>query len=265
MSNKKYVNTQEEGLSKYLKDVRKSVIITQDKELELAKRIVNGDQKAIEELTKANLRFVISVAKDYQNQGLSLSDLISEGNYGLIIAAKRFDHTKGFRFISYAVWWIKQSIMQSLNENSRMVRLPANVINQMGKDRKEREKNVSDDTWVSSYNDSPYPGTISLNQNINENGDELLDVIPNPNADMPDNVVSDDESLKYHLNTLLSVLTEREKDIVECYFGLGGTKMTLESIGEEYGLTKERVRQIKEKAIKKLRHNSSSIQDFLNG
>ena len=186
---KKFINPNEDGIAQYLSEVRKYDIITPERELELAKRIKNGDQDAVDELVSANLRFVISVAKDYQNSGLPLADLISDGNYGLMTAAKRFDHTKGYRFISYAVWWIKQSILQSLNENARMVRLPANVINKITKSRKELEKNRFDEDYVESNSmsiENEYPYVLSLSSQLNEDGDQLIDVIEDTSIKRPD-------------------------------------------------------------------------------
>jgi RNA polymerase primary sigma factor len=264
---KKYINSTEESLTKYFQEVRKTDTINGDKEVELAKRIKNGDQGAIEELVSANLRFVISIAKDYQNGGLPLSDLISEGNYGLITAAKRFDHTKGYKFISYAVWWIRQSILQSLNENGRMVRLPANVINKITKNKKELEKmgaNFHEYDYDNNNIENDYPYVLSLSSHMNEDGDELIDLIEDKSVKRPDHDLMNEGDMKYEINQALSYLSERERNIIECYFGLNGERMTLEMIGEEYNLTKERVRQIKEKAIRKLRYNSDKLYEFLN-
>ena len=259
-------NNDELGIAKYLKDVRKSDVITQEKEIELAKRIQNGDIKAIDKLVSANLRFVIKIAKQYQNKGLTLQDLISEGNYGLVVAAKRFDHRKGFKFISYAVWWIRQQIMQSLTENARMVRLPANVISKESKNKKEESKRNQDDNFETNflYMDMDHPSTISLSSQINEDGDELIDLIEDESFKRPDDEMSFNVDLKQTISDTLSILTERERNIIECYFGLNGDKKTLENIGEEFNLTKERVRQIKEKSIRKLRHNSDKLFEFLN-
>jgi len=272
---KKFVNFDDErSLSKYFKDLRKTTLLTPDEETELAKQIKEGNQEAVEKLVNANLKFVVSIAKDYQNQGLPLSDLISEGNYGLVKAATRFDHTRGFRFISYAVWWIKQSIIQSLNENARTVRLPANIINKLSQLKKEIEKFEFENEREPIYgeildeNNEPvelftHPKCNSLNEVINEDGDELIDLI----------VVNDEEAeklfidnrIKDELNKTLSVLDERERNIIECYFGINTDcePMTLEAIGEKYDLTKERIRQIKEKAIRKLRHNAHSLYSLI--
>jgi RNA polymerase primary sigma factor len=272
---KKFVNfDNDETISKYFKDVRKSVILSQEQEIELAKKIKNGDQKAIDALVKANLKFVVSIAKEYQGQGLPLSDLINEGNYGLIKAAYKFDHTKGFRFISYAVWWIRQSILQSLNDNARTVRLPTNVINKLTYLNKkiaqfettnEREP-VFGDILDDENNALPllhYPKCASLNETVNEDGDELIDLIP---FDEEESEILNDEKLKKELNNVLSNLCERERVIVEDYFGINreSKSMTLEAIGERYGLTKERIRQIKLKAIRKLRHNAYDLYQLIN-
>lgn len=264
---KKYINSTEESLTKYFQEVRKKDTIDVNKEVELAKRIKEGDQKAMDELVSANLRFVISIAKDYQNSGLPLSDLISEGNYGLITAAKRFDHTKGYKFISYAVWWIRQSILQSLNENGRMVRLPANVISKITKNKKDLEKmgaNFSEYEYDINNIENDYPYVLSLSSHVNEDGDELIDLIEDTSVKRPDHNLIKDGDMKYEISEALSFLSDRERSIIECYFGLNGERMTLEMIGEEFNLTKERVRQIKEKAIRKLRYNSDKLYEFLN-
>ena len=273
---KKFVNfDSDDSISKYFRDVRKSVILTSTEEIKIAERIKNGDQKAINELVKANLRFVISIAKDYQGQGLSLSDLISEGNYGLVKAANRFDHKRGFRFISYAVWWIKQSILQGLNDNARMVRLPSNVINKLSYLNKEIAKfeceNEREPVFGEIFNKENeammminFPKCLSLNETINEEGDELIELIPSEGED--ENELLVDDKVKKEVNKALSVLSERERVIIECYFGIntGCEPMTLEAIGEKYSLTKERIRQIKEKAIRKLRHNINDLYCFIN-
>lgn len=273
--NKKFINfDNDDSISKYFKDVRKSTVLTQKEEVKLAKRIKKGDEKAITELVNANLKFVVSIAKEYQGQGLSLSDLISEGNYGLVKAASRFDYKRGFRFISYAVWWIKQSIIQSLNDNARVVRLPANVINKLSKLNKEiakfehineREPIFGEIGDEEINNDLlKYPKCASLNDFINEEGDELIELIPSETED--DDRLEIDERIKNQLSKTLSVLNERERTIIECYFGIDTNcePMTLEAIGERYGLTKERIRQIKEKAIRKLRHNAHDLYDLIN-
>jgi RNA polymerase primary sigma factor len=272
---RKYVNFDvEDNIGKYFKDVRKSIILTPIEEVKLAERIKEGDEKAVELLVNANLKFVISVAKEYQNQGLPLSDLISEGNYGLIKAAKRFDHEKGFRFISYAVWWIRQSILQSLNDNARMVRLPANIINKITYLNREISKfefiNEREPVYGEIFDKDKevmdilyFPKCLSLNETINEDGDELIELIPNNDEDDSFEI---DNKVKNELQKTLSVLDDREKEIIQNYFGINTDlePMTLEAIGEKYNLTKERIRQIKEKAIRKLRHNANGLYSLMN-
>lgn len=274
---KKFINfSTDDSVSKYFKDVRKSVLLTPVEEIELVKKIKNGDQKAIDKLVKANLKFVVSVAKKYQGQGLSLNDLIGEGNLGLIKAATRFDHKKGFRFISYAVWWVKQAIIQSLNDNARMVRLPSNVINdisflnkEIAKFESENEREPVFGEILDKKNEAMkivrFPKCASLNDAINEDGDELIDLIV-CDEDIDDNQLIIDDKLKTELNNALAVLNTREKEIIESYFGINTIcePMTLEAIGEKYGLTKERIRQIKEKAIRKLRHNAHELYNLIN-
>jgi RNA polymerase primary sigma factor len=277
--NKTYINLNgDDSVTKYFKEVRKSKIITPEQEIELAIRIKNGDKSAIDELVFANLKFVISIAKEYQGQGLSLSDLINEGNYGLIKAANRFDHTRGFRFISYAVWWIKQSIIQSLNDNARIIRLPTNVITKLSVLKKEIEKfkfenerePVYGDILVDSetgetFNEMESPTCKSLNETVNEDGSELCDLIESP-IDNQDDFYQIDEVVKNELEKTLSILTIRERSIIDYYYGLNSQyePMTLEAIGEKFGLTKERIRQIKQRALMKMRHNSIDLFDVLN-
>jgi RNA polymerase primary sigma factor len=277
---KTYINLNgDDSVTKYFKEVRKSKVITSEQEVELAKRIKDGDNLAIDELVFANLKFVISIAKEYQGQGLSLSDLINEGNYGLIKAANRFDHTRGFRFISYAVWWIKQSIIQSLNDNARIIRLPSNVINKLSTLKKEIEKfkfenerePVYGDILVDNedgetFNEMDLPFCKSLNETVSEDGSELCELIENPADIKEDNFYEVDEVVKYELEKTLSILTVRERAIIDYYYGLNTNyePMTLEAIGEKFRLTKERIRQIKERAIRKLRFNSGDLHDILN-
>jgi RNA polymerase primary sigma factor len=272
---KKYVNFDEENsLSKYFKDVKKSVLLTINEEVNLAKEIKDGNSEAIEKLVNANLKFVISIAKEYQNQGLSLGDLISEGNYGLVKAATRFDHTKGFRFISYAVWWIRQSIIQGLNENARIVRLPANVINKLSYLKKEIERfefeNEREPIFGEIFDKNneaieliTYPTCTSLNDVINEDGDEMIDIIA---IEEDEDKLVIDERVREELSKTLEILDERERNIIECYYGINinTEAMTLDAIGEKYDLTKERIRQIKEKSIRKLRFAASGLYNLLH-
>ncbi|MDR3287131.1 MAG: RNA polymerase sigma factor RpoD/SigA [Prevotellaceae bacterium] len=271
---KSITNRESASLDKYLQEIGREDLITVEQEVELAQRIRKGDQAALEQLTKANLRFVVSVAKQYQNQGLSLPDLINEGNLGLIKAAEKFDETRGFKFISYAVWWIRQSILQALAEQSRIVRLPLNQVGSLNKINKalakfeqENERNpsteelaeildiptdkVSDTMRVSGRHvsvDAPF---------VDGEDNSLLDVLVNndsPNADV--GLIK--ESLTSEIDRALSTLTERERDIIKYFFGIGTPELTLEEIGDKFDLTRERVRQIKEKAIRRLRQSSRS-------
>ncbi len=272
---KQYTNRESQSLDKYLQEIGKVDLLSPDQEIELAIRIKKGDQAALEILTKANLRFVVSVAKQYQNQGLSLGDLINEGNLGLIKAAKRFDETRGFKFISYAVWWIRQSILQALAEQSRIVRLPLNrvgALNKIGKaysnleQEFEREPSATElaqelDMDVSEVSDTlKISGRhVSMDAPFAQ-GEEnrLLDVIQNDQQPTPDFSLMT-ESLKTEIERALSTLTEREAEVIKLYFGLNKEhSLTLEEIGERFNLTRERVRQIKEKAIRRLRHASRS-------
>jgi len=272
---KQYTNRESQSLDKYLQEIGKVELLTPDQEIELAIRIKNGDQLALEQLTKANLRFVVSVAKQYQNQGLSLGDLINEGNLGLIKAAKRFDETRGFKFISYAVWWIRQSILQALAEQSRIVRLPLNrvgALNKIGKaysnleQEYEREPSAAElatelDMDVNEVADTlKISGRhVSMDAPFAQGEDNrLLDVLANDQQPSPDFILMI-ESLKMEIERALSTLTEREAEVIRLYFGLNKEhSLTLEEIGERFNLTRERVRQIKEKAIRRLRHASRS-------
>ena len=271
---KSITNRESASLDKYLQEIGREELITVEDEVELAQRIRKGDQEALEKLTRANLRFVVSVAKQYQNQGLSLPDLINEGNLGLIKAAEKFDETRGFKFISYAVWWIRQSILQALAEQSRIVRLPLNQVGSLNKINKalskfeqENERMPSPDE-LSEILDIPREKIIDTLRVsgrhvsvdapfVDGEDNNLLDVLVNsdsPNADR--GLVN--ESLNKEIERALSTLTERERDIVKYFFGIGIGEMTLEEIGEFFGLTRERVRQIKEKAIRRLRHSARS-------
>jgi RNA polymerase primary sigma factor len=255
----------QEEIQLYLKDIRKIKVMTPERERELSKLISSGTlteeetQKINKELLEGNLRFVITVAKQYQNQGLDFPDLIAEGNLGLMKAINNFDWSKNLRFISYAVWWVKQSILQSLNDNARTIRLPVNVVQDLHRAKKEIESNGG----KLSDKFQNLPSIIDLDMNINEDGDTLIDIIKNDNADMPDELFNGDDQLKSKLISLLNVLDEREKVIVEDYFGLSGTPRTLEDIGGDFNLTKERVRQIKEKALRKLRNDSCLLYEYM--
>lgn len=264
-----------QSLDRYLQEIGEVALLTPDQEIELARRIKEDDQDALERLTKANLRFVVSVAKQYQNQGLSLGDLINEGNLGLIKAAKRFDETRGFKFISYAVWWIRQSILQALAEQSRVVRLPLNrvgALNKIGKAfsnlEQEFEREPSATEIAEELEMTPYEVSdtlkisgkhLSLDAPFNQGDDNrLLDVIQDDLAPPPDDMLLD-ESLQIEVQRALKTLSDREAEVIKLYFGLDREHpLTLEEIGERFSLTRERVRQIKEKAIRRLRHTSRS-------
>ena len=256
---KSITNRESASLDKYLQEIGREELITAEEEVQLAKKIRDGDQRALEKLTRANLRFVVSVAKQYQNQGLDLQDLIAEGNYGLMKAIKNFDWGKDLRFISYAVWWVKQSIIQSLNDNARTIRLPVNVVQDLHRAKKELEQTGKklEDKF------STLPSIIDLDMRINDEGDTLIDMIANQDAEAPDASFHTKDILKEKMMTLLDVLDDREKSIIGDYFGLTGTPRTLEDIGSDFGLTKERVRQIKEKALRRLRNDSSELFDYL--
>ncbi|HEX2960528.1 MAG: sigma-70 family RNA polymerase sigma factor [Ignavibacteria bacterium] len=272
---KQYTNRESQSLDKYLQEIGKVDLLTPDEEIDLAVSIKNEDPVALERLVKANLRFVVSVAKQYQNQGLSLGDLINEGNLGLIKAAKRFDETRGFKFISYAVWWIRQSILQALAEQSRIVRLPLNrvgALNKIGKaysnleQEFEREPSATELAQELSMDISEVSDTLKISGRhvsmdapfLQGEENRLLDVIQNDQQPSPDfNLMS--ESLKNEIERALSTLTDREAEVIKLYFGLNKEhSLTLEEIGEKFNLTRERVRQIKEKAIRRLRHASRS-------
>lgn len=273
---KSITNRESAALDKYLQEIGHEDLISIEEEIELAQRIKKGDRKALEKLTKANLRFVISVAKQYQNQGLSLPDLINEGNLGLIKAAEKFDETRGFKFISYAVWWIRQSILQAIAEQSRIVRLPLNQVGSVNKINRilnkfeqehERRPNVDE---IADQIDLPEDKIveamkvngkhISVDAPIMEGADSsLLDVLPNTESPMADNELVM-ESLREEVASALNVLNERERNIIECFYGINQREMTLEEIGDKFGLTRERVRQIKEKALRRLRQNTKSKQ-----
>ncbi|MBN1893577.1 sigma-70 family RNA polymerase sigma factor [bacterium] len=268
-------NRANQSLDRYLQEIGEVPLLTPEEEIELARRIKKGDQDALEKLTKANLRFVVSVAKQYQNQGLTLGDLINEGNLGLIKAAKRFDETRGFKFISYAVWWIRQSILQALAEQSRVVRLPLNrvgALNKIGKafsnleqefEREPSASEIAKELEMTAYEVSDtlkISGKhLSLDAPFNQGDDNrLLDVIQDDQQAPPDDILLN-ESLRIEVKRALKTLSEREAEVIRLYFGLDREHpLTLEEIGERFNLTRERVRQIKEKAIRRLRHTSRS-------
>jgi RNA polymerase primary sigma factor len=279
---KQITNRETQSLDKYLQEIGKVDLISSDEEVNLAQRIRQGDPIALEKLTKANLRFVVSVAKQYQNYGLSLGDLINEGNLGLIKAAKRFDETRGFKFISYAVWWIRQSIMQSLAEQSRIVRLPLNRVNGLNRILKTfsvLEQKFQREPTTEELADSIGVSTEEIVQNQKLNGkhvsvdapfqdgedNSLLDVLIDSAQDMPDTEMLSD-SLKTEIKRALTKLTGREAEVINLYFGLDGEgPLTLEELGERFGLTRERVRQIKEKATRRMRYGSDtkSLKTYL--
>ena len=273
---KQITNRESQSLDKYLQEIGKVELLTPDEEVELARRIRQGDQVALERLTKANLRFVVSVAKQYQNQGLSLGDLINEGNLGLIKAARRFDETRGFKFISYAVWWIRQSILQALAEQSRIVRLPLNrvgALNKIGKafsnleQKYEREPSPEEIAEViEGMTEDEIAETLKISGRhtsidapfVQGEENSLLEVLRNESERDPDSLLID-ESLSRDVDRALNTLTLREAEVVRLYFGISTEHaLTLEEIGERFDLTRERVRQIKEKAIRRLRHTSRS-------
>lgn len=268
---KSITNRESQSLEKYLQEIGKVELISPEEEVKLATLIKQGDQRALDRLTKANLRFVVSVAKQYQNQGLSLPDLINEGNLGLIKAAQRFDETRGFKFISYAVWWIRQSILQALAEQARIVRLPLNKVGLTNRIQKafsqleqqyEREPSAEELAEVLNMDIEEVTSTLGINARhvsmdspLSE-GEEntLIDVLENPNAEKTDNELDHNESLKTEIDRSLKTLTDRQKEVICFFFGIGvDHPMSLEDIGERFNLTRERVRQIKDKAITKLK------------
>ncbi len=280
---KSITNRESQSLEKYLQEIGKVDLLTPEEEVNLAQRIKQGDQDALEKLTKANLRFVVSVAKQYQNQGLSLSDLINEGNLGLIKAAQRFDETRGFKFISYAVWWIRQSILQALAEQSRIVRLPLNKVGSLNKINKafsqleqefEREPSPEELADLLELDSEEVETTlgvaarhVSVDAPFVEGEDNsLIDVLENPNAPTTDSPLTYIQSLSVELERSLGTLTERQRDVVKLYFGINiEHPLSLEDIGDRFGLTRERVRQIKDKAINKLRaaNRSKLLKSYL--
>ena len=272
--NKSITNRESASLDKYLQEIGREPLVSVEEEVDLAQRIRQGDERALDKLVRANLRFVVSVSKQYQNQGLSLPDLINEGNLGLIKAAEKFDETRGFKFISYAVWWIRQSILQALAEQSRIVRLPLNQVGSLNKINKAfsafeqkyerkpsaeelaRELDMPEDKVADTLKVSGR--STSIDAPFAEGEDNsLLDVLPNADSPVADRSLIN-ESLSKEIDRALDTLTERESEIIKMFFGIGCQEMTLEEIGEQFGLTRERVRQIKEKAIRRLRQNSRS-------
>ena len=271
---KSITNRESEALEKYLSEIGKEELLSADEEVELAQRIRKGDKKALERLTKSNLRFVVSVAKQYQNQGLSLPDLINEGNVGLIKAAEKYDETRGFKFISYAVWWIRQSILQAIAEQSRIVRLPLNQLGSMNKinrmlskveQENERRPSVDEISEVIDIPEEKVDEAINVSGRqvsvdapfVDGEDNSLLDVLVNSDAPMADHKLVA-ESLQAEIKDALKILTLRERNIITSFYGIGQPEMTLEEIGSKFGLTRERVRQIKEKAIRRLRANTKN-------
>ena len=280
---KSITNRESQSLEKYLQEIGKVELITPEEEVQLAIRIKQGDQRALDRLTKANLRFVVSVAKQYQNQGLSLPDLINEGNLGLIKAAQRFDETRGFKFISYAVWWIRQSILQALAEQSRIVRLPLNKVgltNRINKafsqleqeyERDPSTEEIAEALEIEIEEVASTLGVASRHVSMDSpmsDGEEntLMDVLENPNAAATDEELDHNQSLQTEITRSLKTLTERQQDVIRFFFGIGvDHPLSLEDIGERFNLTRERVRQIKDKAISKLKTNSRCklLKDYL--
>uniref|UniRef100_UPI003FEEBE87 sigma-70 family RNA polymerase sigma factor n=1 Tax=Prevotella sp. TaxID=59823 RepID=UPI003FEEBE87 len=271
---KSITNRESASLEKYLQEIGHQDLLTADEEVELAQQIKKGDRKALERLTKANLRFVVSVAKQYQNKGLSLPDLINEGNLGLIKAAERYDETRGFKFISYAVWWIRQSILQAIAEQSRIVRLPLTqvgsvkrIARELNKFEQENERKTSVEEMADRIDlpEEKIAEAMKINTHhvsmdapfADGEDNSLLDFLPNTDSPSTDNVL-DQESLRTEIGRVLDVLNDREQKVIKAFFGIGMQEMTLEEIGDKYNLTRERVRQIKEKAIRRLRYNTKS-------
>jgi RNA polymerase primary sigma factor len=269
---KKSIIVSTEEIQQYIKDIRKIPVISHERQEEIFNQLKNPKiskterSQLFDEMVVGNLRFVISVAKMYQNQGMDIMDLISEGNIGLIKAAEKFNPSSGLKFISYAVWWVKQSIMASLNENARTIRIPSNLVQEAQK-QKRKEQVLEEDTFLLS-NDTNIPSSnlpycVGLFSEINEDGDTLIDVIPNKNAESPEQYVNSTEEIKKKVELMLGILDERERTIIIKYFGLTGTESNLEDLGEEFGCTKERIRQLKDKAIKKLRNESFGLLNYL--
>jgi RNA polymerase primary sigma factor len=265
MKEKPFLIINQKEISSYLKDIRKFKVMNAERERELGKIMLNPDstqkQKDLvkKELVEGNLRFVISVCKQYQNQGLDLPDLIAEGNVGLLKAIEKFDWSKNLRFISYGVWWIRQAIIESLNDNARTIRLPVNIVQEYQKIKKVIDD--FDNSTPKKFTNLPH--TIDLDSSMNDDGDTLVNFIKNENANNPEEVFSTKHILREKLLSIVGILEDREKIIIQDYFGLNGSIRTLEEIGEDFNLTKERVRQIKEKALKKLRNESKVLFDYI--
>jgi len=272
--NKSITNRESEALEKYLADIAKEDMLTSEEEVELAQRIRHGDRKALDRLTKANLRFVVSVAKQYQNHGLSLPDLINEGNVGLIKAAERFDETRGFKFISYAVWWIRQSILQAIAEQSRLVRMPANQVGAVSKlnrllnkfeQQNERRPSIDEISEQTDLPEEKVSEAMMANARhvsvdapfVDSEDNSLLDVLINDDAPSTDSQLVI-ESLRTEITTALQTLNERERAVLKAFYGIGQPEMTLDEISNKYGLSRERVRQIKDKALRRLRNNTQN-------
>lgn len=271
---KSITNRESASLDKYLQEIGHEELLSVDEEVELAQKIKKGDRRALERLTRANLRFVVSVAKQYQNQGLSLPDLINEGNVGLIKAAEKFDETRGFKFISYAVWWIRQSILQAIAEQSRIVRLPLNQVGSVNKINRElnkfeqeheRRPSVEEIADRIDLPEDKIEEAMKVNNRhvsmdapfVDGEDNSLLDVLADNDMPMADKALVQ-ESLRKEIDRAIELLNDREQKVVRAFFGIGSPEMTLEEIGEKYNLTRERVRQIKEKAIRRLRHNTKN-------
>ena len=271
---KSFTNRESASLDKYLQEIGHEELLSVEEEVELAQKIKKGDRRALERLTRANLRFVVSVAKQYQNQGLSLPDLINEGNVGLIKAAEKFDETRGFKFISYAVWWIRQSILQAIAEQSRIVRLPLNQVGsvnkinrELNKFEQEHERRPSVDEIADRIDlpEDKIEEAMKVNNRhvsmdapfVDGEDNSLLDVLADSNMPMADKALVQ-ESLRKEIDRAIDLLNDREQKVVRAFFGIGSPEMTLEEIGDKYNLTRERVRQIKEKAIRRLRHNTKN-------
>jgi len=262
---KKHIIINSDELQYYLKDLRKIPVITHERQEEIFKELDSKTitplmkDKLLEELVLGNLRFVITIAKGYQNQGLDLMDLISEGNIGLVKGALRFDHTSGVKFISYAVWWIRQAIMASLNEYARTIRIPSNLVQEL---QKQKKKNKNE---MEMFLDEAItlPTCVSLSADINDDGSLLIDILRDPNETSPEMLMNSKDEVRKRVDKILSVLDEREKVIIEKSFGLNGIESNLEDLGDEFNCTKERIRQLKEKAIKKLRNESYSLLNYL--